>query len=93
VPALFAHIARKEARPHRRKITTVRNRAEHAERQAEKILQDGYADLIAVGRAALYNTFWANYAAQALRTDPEYRMFPDQYGWWLKSSCQSRLRA
>ncbi len=38
--------------------------------QAEAILQSGDADLIAIGRQALYEPFWALHAAQALGCDP-----------------------
>ncbi len=51
--------------------------------QAEAALQAGQADLIAVGREALYNPHWALHAARALEADPEYARWPHQYGWWL----------
>lgn len=51
--------------------------------QAEAALQAGHADLIAIGREALYNPHWALHAARALGADPEYAMWPHQYGWWL----------
>ena len=43
--------------------------------QAEKILQDGDADLIAIGRQALYNPFWPVHAAQALGCDADFEMW------------------
>ncbi|MGE0875522.1 MAG: NADH:flavin oxidoreductase/NADH oxidase [Burkholderiales bacterium] len=52
-------------------------------RQAEEALQAGRADLIAVGREALYNPNWALHAAQELGADPDFAMWPEQYGWWL----------
>jgi 2,4-dienoyl-CoA reductase-like NADH-dependent reductase (Old Yellow Enzyme family) len=54
-------------------------------KQAEKILQDGDADLIAIGRAALYDPFWANHAAQELGADSRYKLWPEQYAWWLRN--------
>lgn len=51
--------------------------------QAEDVLQSGGADLIAVGREALYNPHWPHHAARALGADPEYEAWPAQYGWWL----------
>lgn len=54
-------------------------------KQAEQILQDGDADLIAIGRAALYDPFWANHAAQELGTDAKYHQWPEQYAWWLRN--------
>jgi 2,4-dienoyl-CoA reductase-like NADH-dependent reductase (Old Yellow Enzyme family) len=51
--------------------------------QAEEALQAGRADLIAVGREALYDPNWPAHAARELGVDPEYAMWPEQYGWWL----------
>ena len=52
-------------------------------RQAEDTLQAGRADLIAIGREALYDPNWPLHAARELGADPEYAMWPQQYGWWL----------
>ena len=43
--------------------------------QAEKVLQDGDADLIAIGRQALYNPFWPVHAAQELGCDADFEMW------------------
>ncbi|HEX4928748.1 MAG TPA: NADH:flavin oxidoreductase/NADH oxidase [Burkholderiales bacterium] len=51
--------------------------------QAEEALRAGRADLIAVGREALYDPNWPLHAAQALRADPDMARWPVQYGWWL----------
>lgn len=51
--------------------------------QAEEALRAGRADLIAVGREALYDPNWPLHAAQALGADPEMARWPVQYGWWL----------
>lgn len=51
--------------------------------QAEQILQAGQADLIAVGRQALYNPYWALHAEVALGAQGAYESWPVQYGWWL----------
>ncbi|HYL89171.1 MAG TPA: NADH:flavin oxidoreductase/NADH oxidase, partial [Burkholderiales bacterium] len=51
--------------------------------QAEEALQAGSADLIAVGREALYDPNWPLHAAQALGADPSMEHWPVQYGWWL----------
>ena len=53
-------------------------------RQAEAVLRDGHADLIAIGRQALYDPFWALHAAQELGCDPGFTMWPAEYGWWLE---------
>jgi 2,4-dienoyl-CoA reductase-like NADH-dependent reductase (Old Yellow Enzyme family) len=51
--------------------------------QAEDILQNGQADLIAVGREFLNNPNWAMDAAQKLGVDPTYEGVPPQAGYWL----------
>jgi 2,4-dienoyl-CoA reductase-like NADH-dependent reductase (Old Yellow Enzyme family) len=51
--------------------------------QAEAILRDGQADLIAIGREVLYDPFWPRHAAAALGADPEFDDWPQPYGWWL----------
>ncbi len=51
--------------------------------QAEEILREGRADLIAIARELLYNPNWAVHAAQALGVDPEFEQWPVQYGWYL----------
>ena len=53
---------------------------------AEAILQQGRADLIAIGREALVNPCWPQMAEIALGRKPVEAMddWPVQYGWWLK---------
>lgn len=51
--------------------------------QAEEALQARRADLIAIGREALYDPNWPLHAAQALGVDPQMERWPVQYGWWL----------
>ena len=51
--------------------------------QAEEALAAGRADLIAVGREALFDPNWPLHAAAALGVDPEFARWPTQYGWWL----------
>jgi 2,4-dienoyl-CoA reductase-like NADH-dependent reductase (Old Yellow Enzyme family) len=52
-------------------------------KQAEDILVNGRADLVAVGREILYDPFWPAHAARALGCDNDFRALPVQYGWWL----------
>ncbi len=54
----------------------------HAE-QAESILQDGRADLVALAREMHYNPNWAMDAAQKLGFDPAFTMIPPPYRYWL----------
>jgi 2,4-dienoyl-CoA reductase-like NADH-dependent reductase (Old Yellow Enzyme family) len=51
--------------------------------QAEDALKAGCADLIAIGREALFDPNWPQHAAAALGADPEFSLWPQQYGWWL----------
>ena len=51
--------------------------------QAERILAEGKADLIAIGREALLNPNWPLHARLALDSDTSYSFWPPQYGWWL----------
>ena len=51
--------------------------------QAEEALQAGRADLIAIGREALYDPNWPLHAAAALGADADFARWPQQYGWWL----------
>lgn len=51
--------------------------------QAQAILEAGQADLVAVGRQAMYDPYWAHHAAQALEGDPRFANWSPQAGWWL----------
>jgi 2,4-dienoyl-CoA reductase-like NADH-dependent reductase (Old Yellow Enzyme family) len=51
--------------------------------QAEQIIAEGRADLVAIGREILDNPFWPAHAARTLGADLEYKSLPVQYGWWL----------
>jgi len=62
-------------------------------KQAEQILQDGRADLIAIGRQALYDPHWPVHAAEQLGCDPDFAMWPEEYGWWLEKRKHSLVRA
>jgi 2,4-dienoyl-CoA reductase-like NADH-dependent reductase (Old Yellow Enzyme family) len=60
--------------------------------QAEQILQEGKADLIAIGRQALYDPFWPVHAAEQLGCDPDFKMWPEEVGWWLEKRSHSLVR-
>lgn len=51
--------------------------------QAEAILAEGRADLIAIGREALVDPNWAQHAARHLGYDTAFETWPQQAGWWL----------
>jgi 2,4-dienoyl-CoA reductase-like NADH-dependent reductase (Old Yellow Enzyme family) len=61
--------------------------------QAEAVLREGSADLIAIGRQALYDPFWPVHAAEALGCDPGFALWPEEYGWWLAKRAQTLVRA
>jgi len=53
--------------------------------QAEAVLQAGQADLIAIGRQALYDPNWPLHAERALGGDTvDFERWPVQAGWWLE---------
>ena len=74
----FAERVRKEAQ-----IKTMAVGLIITPQQAEETLQAGRADLIAIGREALYDPNWPLHAAQVLGVDPAMERWPVQYGWWL----------
>jgi 2,4-dienoyl-CoA reductase-like NADH-dependent reductase (Old Yellow Enzyme family) len=54
--------------------------------QAEDVLAQGHADLIGIGREALFDPNWPLHARLALEA-PDGEVFaswPKQYGWWLE---------
>ena len=51
--------------------------------QAEQILRDKQADLIAVGREILNNPNWPMDAALKLGVEGPFRNVPPQFGYWL----------
>jgi 2,4-dienoyl-CoA reductase-like NADH-dependent reductase (Old Yellow Enzyme family) len=64
--------------------------------QAEEILRNGQADLIAVAREALYDPAWPHHAARELGADDgAFAAWPHQYGWWLdkREGTLRRLRS
>ncbi len=62
----------------------------HAD-QAEGILQDGSADIVALGREMLYNPHWPIDAAAKLGMTPPLKDVPTVYGWWLAKRTQSKF--
>jgi 2,4-dienoyl-CoA reductase-like NADH-dependent reductase (Old Yellow Enzyme family) len=60
----------------------------HAD-QAEAILQDGRADLVALAREILYNPNWPMDAAQKLGADPDFNLVPSPYSYWLGKRAKS----
>lgn len=57
--------------------------------QAEAILQGGRADLVALAREMLYNPNWPMDAAQKLGIDPDFKLVPPPYSYWLDKRAKS----
>ncbi|MCZ4312570.1 NADH:flavin oxidoreductase/NADH oxidase [Comamonadaceae bacterium G21597-S1] len=53
-------------------------------RHAENYLAQGQADLVAIGREALFNPNWAVHAEIALGANDDYASWPRQYRMWLQ---------
>ncbi|MED5359300.1 MAG: NADH:flavin oxidoreductase/NADH oxidase [Pseudomonadota bacterium] len=49
--------------------------------QAEDIVVEGRADLIAIGRELMHDPFWALHAAEALDQPDAFALWPNQYRW------------
>ncbi|MBR0663253.1 NADH:flavin oxidoreductase/NADH oxidase [Roseomonas hellenica] len=60
----------------------------HAD-QAEAILRQGRADLVAIGREMLHNPNWALDAADKLGLAAPYATLPDAYGYWLEKRAKA----
>ena len=61
----------------------------HAD-QAEAILQQGQADLIALAREILYNPNWPMDAAQKLGLDRDFALVPPPQAYWLAKRAAAR---
>lgn len=49
---------------------------------AERIVAEGSADFVAIGRQSLYDPYWARHAAESLG-GVDFGEWPAPYGWWL----------
>lgn len=56
---------------------------------AERIVAEGSADLVAIGREALNDPFWPLHAAQTLGCDPGFALWPEPYGFWLRTRAKT----
>ncbi|APT58352.1 NADH:flavin oxidoreductase / NADH oxidase [Roseomonas gilardii] len=57
--------------------------------QAEAVLRDGQADLIAIAREALRDPYWPRHAAEQLGLEEDYAGWPERHGVWLAKREQS----
>jgi 2,4-dienoyl-CoA reductase-like NADH-dependent reductase (Old Yellow Enzyme family) len=51
--------------------------------QAEAIIRNDQADLVAIGRQAMFDPFWPHHAAQTLKSDTHFEAWDPSAGWWL----------
>ena len=58
-------------------------------RQAQAVLENGDADLIALAREALFNPNWAAQAAVDLMPESGWNTWPEPFGWWLERRARS----
>ncbi|MEI6109935.1 MAG: NADH:flavin oxidoreductase/NADH oxidase, partial [Actinomycetes bacterium] len=59
--------------------------------QAEKILREGQADLIAIARELLDDPNWPLHAARELGMSNEFSLLAPQYAWWLERRKKSGI--
>lgn len=52
--------------------------------QANAIIENGDADLVALARELLWNPNWPAQAAVTLGADREWSLWPRSFGWWLR---------
>lgn len=74
----FAHRVRTEAQVMTQAVGMIVDA-----RQAEAIVRDGQADLIAIAREALKDPYWPLHAQAELAPDPSYQDWPVRHGIWL----------
>ncbi|MDO8277371.1 MAG: NADH:flavin oxidoreductase/NADH oxidase [Burkholderiaceae bacterium] len=52
--------------------------------QAEEILRNGDADLVAIGREALFDPYWPNHTKAAMDKKSQFVGWPEPYRMWLQ---------
>ncbi|MEZ5851521.1 MAG: NADH:flavin oxidoreductase/NADH oxidase [Hyphomicrobiaceae bacterium] len=57
--------------------------------QAEAILQEGKADLVAIGRQAQFNPNLPLHWSHDLGLNTRFESWPEEYGWWLDKRTRS----
>ena len=50
---------------------------------ADEVIQNGQADLVAIGRELLDDPNWPHHAARTLGIDTSHSLWPPESGWWL----------
>jgi 2,4-dienoyl-CoA reductase-like NADH-dependent reductase (Old Yellow Enzyme family) len=57
---------------------------------ADRVIREGSADLIFLGRPALANPHWPVWAARELNHADPFSLIPEDWAWWLRSRRGSR---
>ena len=70
-------------------ITTVAVGLIRSARQAEQILAEGSADLVALAREMLANPNWPAEAARELSAGADWRLWPTPFRYWLERRARS----
>lgn len=52
---------------------------------ADRVIREGGADLIFLGRPALANPHWPVWAARELKHPDPFSLIPEDWAWWLRS--------
>ena len=63
----------------------------HAD-QAESILQNNQADLVAIGREMLHNPNWMMDAADKLNEEGIFDLVAENYGYWLEKRASTGFK-
>ena len=75
----FARRVRREAGVMTQAVGLIRS-----PQMAEALVEEGAADLVALGRQMLYDPFWPHHAAEELGVTDKFENWPVPYGWWLE---------
>jgi len=51
---------------------------------ADRVIRDGLADLVFLGRPALANPHWPVWAARELAHNDPFSLIPEDWSWWLR---------
>lgn len=78
--APFAETIRRDAGLQAMAVGFVRTPSE-----ANALIAEDRADLVALGRELLFNPNWPHHAAFELGVDKDYRRWHPQFGWWLRN--------
>jgi 2,4-dienoyl-CoA reductase-like NADH-dependent reductase (Old Yellow Enzyme family) len=53
--------------------------------EADRVVREGLADMVFLGRPALANPHWPVYAARTLGRDAPFDILPEDWAWWIRT--------